>query len=102
MTDQNEKSDLEQLLSSAGWLRVLERARVDWRDGYPAKIKQAIFDAKANRENIESAVASIEAASDAINQLLSWPKERLAQLERGKDVTQTTFTRGGYDTSTAR
>lgn len=102
MTDQNEKADLEQLLASGGWLRLVERARVDWKDGYPAKIKLAISDARQKNADIAAAVGAVDYASDEINRLLSWPRERLAQIERGKDVTTTTFQRGGYDTQTPR
>jgi len=102
VSDQNEKADLEQLLASGGWLRLVDRARVDWKDGYPAKIKYAIQEARKSGGDMGEAVGAVDYASDEINRLLSWPRERLAQIERGKDVTTTTFARGGYDTQTPR
>lgn len=102
--DTTEHADLENLLKSPGWLRVLERAREEWKDGYPAKIKLAIQEARDKGEDVASAVVKVDYASDEINRLLSWPKERLAQMTRASaEVTNTAvFSRGGYDITPAR
>lgn len=98
----DEKIDLEQLLQSGGWLRVLDRARLDWKEGYPAKIKGAVQQARERGEDVGAAVAAVDYASDEINRLISWPSERLKAIERAKDQTVTSFSRGGYDPQTPR
>ncbi len=100
MTSPTERDDLEQLLKAAGWLRLLEFARVEWRENYPVKIKQAIQQARDAGTDIGEAVSRIDYASDQINRLLSWPKERVARLNQPE--TTTGFLRGGYDPPTAR
>ena len=70
MTD--EKAELEALVTSPGWLRVLEHARQEWKEDYPAKVKLAM-------QGADPGIAwnRVDAASDAVNALLTWPKERL-------------------------
>ena len=101
MTDSNEKADLEQLIASAGWLRIVERARVEWKEGYPMKIKLAITEAREKGESVEAAVLKVDYANDQIAALVSYPKDRLAQIVRAKDV-HNVLSRGGYETQAPR
>jgi hypothetical protein len=94
--ESHEREDLDALVKSPGWLRLLERARKEWTEGYPAKIKLAIATAQHDRTDVASAVASVDVASDAINALLSWPSDRVRQLTAMKDE-RISLTRGGYD-----
>lgn len=99
MTD--EKADLDNLLKAPGWLRLLEHARHEWVVGYPAKVKLAIQQARADGTDVASAVASVDAAADAINALVSWPGERVKFLQKQIE-RPVSLARGGYDPSTAR
>ena len=97
MSDSNEKTDLEQLLQSAGWLRLLELARQRWKEQLPGRLAAA---AELQPLNASTEVLKILYAANEINQLLSWPKERLAVLERSRFVES--LARGGYETQTPR
>lgn len=74
MTD--EKSELEQLVTSPGWLRVMEHARKEWKEDYPVKIKLAM----TSGTDATIAWNRVDAGSDAVNALLSWPSERLRTM----------------------
>jgi hypothetical protein len=76
----SEKDDLDNLLKSPGWLMLKDYARKEWRENYPAKVKMAIQHAKGDNLSLSAAVEAVDAASDAINALLSWPQERLQRL----------------------
>jgi hypothetical protein len=99
VTDTNEKADLEQLLSSPGWLRYEHALGEFWRTQWSAHVEAAAND----REDAMALqkLRQVIAAQKAVTQALSWPKERLAQLSRAKE-TVTSFTRGGYDSQTPR
>ena len=80
MSDPREREDLEALLASPGWLRLLEYARQQWTVGNPQKIKLAIKDATASNQNVAEAVQRVDAANDEVNAILSWPKQRVQSL----------------------
>jgi hypothetical protein len=91
-----ERDDLDALLKTPGWLRLLERARKDWTEGYPAKIKLAITKAQQERSDVSAAVAAVDAASDAVNAVLSWPADRVKQLTAMREPA-IPMARGGYE-----
>ena len=93
----DEKADLEGLVLSPGWLRLLEYARVEWRENYPAKMKLARMNAKKDGEDAGVAMDRVDAAADAVNALLSWPKERLAgmQARHVRDHAEPSMSRRG-------
>lgn len=80
MSDAREREDLEALVASPGWLRLLEHARLAWTVNYPQKIKLAIMDATEKGQNVAEAVLRINAANDEVNAILSWPKQRVQSL----------------------
>ncbi len=95
MADSNEKSDLEQLLSSPGWLRFLEHARQMWNLRLPDRLIAA-----AEQPHGDVEVKKVSYAAAEVNALLTWPKERLGFLTR--PTTETSFSRGGYESQTPR
>lgn len=79
----DEREDLHALLHTPGWQRVLSVARGQWGgDGYGAQIKLAIAKAKAEGSDVSAAVSAVDAAQDAVNQLMSWPADRVRDLEK--------------------
>lgn len=81
MSEPTEREDLEQLLTSPGWLRVTERAKKEWGPvGYGVKLKQAVLHATLSKEDAAEAVRRVDAASDAMNAFLSWPQTRIHEL----------------------
>jgi hypothetical protein len=81
MSEPTEREDYEQLVTSPGWLRFAEFAKKQWGPvGYGQRLKQAIADAKRAGIDLSEAVARVDAASDAVNELLTWPKTRAADL----------------------
>ena len=75
-----ELDDWETLLTHPGYLRLLTYARQEWADGFNAKIKLAIVNARTQQRDVAVAVETIDAQNDAINALLSVPQMRIQQL----------------------
>lgn len=72
---------LEQLVKHPGWLLLLARARKEvGGTGYALRIKQAIAKAQADKTDIAMAVQMVDAATDAVNAILSWPESELKRL----------------------
>lgn len=83
MSDEREREELEELLKTPGWRRLVDYARRTWAgDGYAQKLKLAINDAKAAGTNVAEAVERVDASNEAINAVLSWPAGRVQALER--------------------
>jgi hypothetical protein len=80
VADSNEKTDLEQLLSSPGWLRFLEHARQMWNLRLPDRLIAA-----AEQPHGDVEVKKVSYAAAEVNALVSWPKERLGFLTRPDD-----------------
>jgi hypothetical protein len=81
MSEPTEREDYEQLQTSPGWLRFTEFAKKQWGPiGYGQRLKRAIADAKAAGEDLSNAVARVDAANDAVNELLSYPASRVKDL----------------------
>lgn len=81
MSEPSEREDLEQMQSSPGWLRFQQHVRKSWGpEGYGLRLKRAVTEAKAAGQDQADAVARVDAQSDAVNEVLSWPKERARQL----------------------
>lgn len=79
----NEREDLHGLIHSDGWQRLLSMARMRWAgDGYGRQIKLAIANAKADGGDVSAAVSAVDAASEAVNQMLTYPEDRIAALDK--------------------
>lgn len=91
MTD--EKTDLQDLVSSHGWLRFEHAMTEYWQHELSAHIAHAADD-REDTVAIQK-IRQVIAAQKAVQQALSWPRERLARLTQPE--TRTTMTRGGYD-----
>ena len=98
MSDEREAEDLDNLVKSPGWQRVLAYAKQEWVTTYPVKIKQAIQQARAARESADAAVQAVDAGNDAVNALMSWPGSRLNALtsfSAATDAAKSPSRRGG-------
>jgi hypothetical protein len=83
MSDPQERENLEALLASPAWHQLLRRAKAQWAgDGYGRAIKQAIAQALAEQRDVATAVQMVDAQSNAVNEFMSWPQERIKQLEQ--------------------
>ena len=72
-------------------------ARIRWGgEGYGREIKLAIQTALGKHTSVEAAVQAVDAASDAVNQVLSWPEEQLRRLERQHEQGAALDPRGIY------
>jgi hypothetical protein len=81
MSEPTEREDLEQLQTSPGWLRFAEYVRHQWGPiGYGQRLKRAVTQAMADKTDIALAVASVDAANNAVNEVLSYPQQRINQL----------------------
>lgn len=77
-----EKEDLDQLVRSQGWLRFARHVEQDWDTRFQTLIKQAVTgpDDQLNIRKLQQVMV----AKDAVQQLVQWPTERLAELERAE------------------
>lgn len=81
MSEPQEREELEALMTTPGWLRLLAYARATWGgDGYAQRIKLAIRTAQDRQQNVAEAVQRVDAANDEVNAILTWPKLRVQQL----------------------
>lgn len=90
----DEREDLAALLLAPGWHRVVAHAKERWAgEGYGRRMKEAI----TGSADPVSAVKSVDAASDAVNEILSWPIDRAKQLQQQHEhaLERTTLRRGG-------
>lgn len=76
----SELEDWETLLTHPGYLRLLHRAKAEWADGLPQKLKQTIAMARKENRDVAHAIECVDAQNDAINALLSVPGMRISQL----------------------
>jgi len=82
-----ERDELKDLLQHPGFHRFLKMARDEWgAGGFSVKLKHAISLAKERGDDLHNAVEKVDFANDAINALMSWPEQRLQQLEGQKDT----------------
>jgi hypothetical protein len=81
MSEPTEREDLEQLLTSPGWLRFTDYAKREWGPvGYGRKLKQAVSQAIEHKQDAAVAVQRVDAVNDEINALLSYPNHRINEL----------------------
>lgn len=80
MTD--ERDELHTLLHSAGWQRLLGIAK-QWHGAAACmvQVKQAKSMIPDRLERLNK-IEQIEAISEAVNALLSWPQERIQQVSK--------------------
>jgi hypothetical protein len=81
-----EYEDLDQLARSQGWLRLQQYVTKEWGDRFQDLIKVAVSDrddAFAVRR-----LQQVLVAKEAVEKLMQWPSERLAQLEQAKQIRE--------------
>lgn len=82
-----ELEDLDQFIHSQGWLRFQQHASKEWGDRFQSLIKTAISD--RDDEMALRKLQQVLVAKEAIEQLLQWPTERLAELGRAEESRKT-------------
>lgn len=88
MSEPSERDDLEQFLTSNGWLRFQAYAKTEWGAvAYAKKLKDAVVEAADKRTDPAQAVLRVNAAHDAVNDLMLWPVARAKTLQ-GLDTTR--------------
>jgi hypothetical protein len=81
MSDPTEREELESLLASPGWHRLMSYAKRSYAgDAYALRIKQAIKHALDTQKDVSAAVQVVDAESTAIDALVSWPVMRVRDL----------------------
>jgi hypothetical protein len=82
-----EKEDLDQFIHSQGWLRFRQYAEREWNEQFQRHVRIAISD----REELAALrkLQQVTVAKEAVDALLKWPTERLAQLEAAEASRKT-------------
>ena len=77
---ESEAGDLEQLVGSPGWQRVVRFVREEWDSGLETHLGQAAND----RDDLMALqkLRQVLAAKRAVERMIAWPTERLATLQR--------------------
>lgn len=77
-----ETEDLDQFIHSQGWLRFCQYAEQEWNGRFQRHVRTAV-----NDQDDTLAMRKLQqvlVAKEAVEQLLKWPTERLAELERAE------------------
>lgn len=91
-----EKEDWDDLQRHAGWQRLVSYAKTQWGGlAYRAKIDQAIAKAEADKTDVASAVKAVNAVTDEVNRLLSYPHDRVRQLSQPSTADVVPLSRRG-------
>ena len=77
-----EQEDLDQFIHTQGWLRLKEHAAKEWGDRFQALIKTAVSD--RDDDMALRKLQQVLVAKEAVEALMKWPTERLAELERAE------------------
>lgn len=77
-----EKEDLDQFIHTQGWLRLTQYAAKEWGDRFHALIKTAVSD--RDDDMALRKLQQVLVAKEAVETLMKWPSERLAELERAE------------------
>jgi hypothetical protein len=88
-----ERDDLDNLLKSNGWLRFLAQCKKEWGPTpYAARLEQAV-----TGEDAHARLQALIASHRAINALLTWPSERIKQLDEkvARESMPPMLSRGG-------
>jgi hypothetical protein len=81
MSEPTEREDFEELMKAPGWLRFAEYCRKQWGPvGYGQRIKRAVTQAIQDKTDPGHAVACVDAANNAVNEVLTYPQQRVNQL----------------------
>jgi len=92
----SEREDYDALRTHPGWQRLVAFAKQQWGGvTYRNRIDQAIAKAEDSKGDVAAAVKAVNAATDAVNQLLSHPAERVKQLEKPVVPVEPTLSRSG-------
>ena len=83
MTHPNEHEDLDALLKSQGWLRFAQHAESEWIAKLEDKLKMAVSD--TDDAQALAKLRQVMVAKDAIQRLLRWPHDRLAQIQQASE-----------------
>ena len=79
-----EHEDLDQFIRSQGWLRFTQHAEKEWGQRFQDLIKVAISD--RDDDMALRRLQQVLVAKEAVEQLLKWPTERLAELDRATET----------------
>lgn len=79
----SEATELEDLMKSPGWLRVLQRARQEWGPKAYAQMLEHAIDAT----DPSGEMRSLKRAQHAVDAILSWPDSRHKELMK-QDATE--------------
>ena len=83
MTEPNEREDLDQFLSHPGWLRFQAYVKTEWGSvAFARKLKEAAV----GTTDAAQAVLRVNAAHDAVNELMLWPQMRLKVLTASEET----------------
>lgn len=95
MSNDNELEDLEALLASPGWARLVAFANREWSsEQYRARVQRALETVPSPDKSGDAAILimRLEDTAKAVDNVLAWPGFRLSQLRQA----------GGRRGSTAR
>ena len=82
-----EQEDLDQFVRSQGWLRFKQHADTEWGQRFQDLIKVAVSDRDDNMAMRR--LQQVLVAKEAVEKLIQWPTERLAELERAEQIRLT-------------
>ena len=83
VVEPNEREDLDQFLTHPGWLRFQAYVKTEWGSvAFARKLKEAAV----GTTDAAQAVLRVNAAHDAVNELMLWPAMRLKVLVSAEET----------------
>lgn len=87
---------LEALIGSQGWRDFLAYAGEQWGPkAYANKLKAAVSHARSVGKDASQAIELVDAANDAVADLMRWPADEIGRLKRSEHVPELTMSRRG-------
>ena len=87
---------LESLVTHPGWRLFQEHVAERWGPkAYAQALKDAVRQAREHRSDAGHAIELVDAANEAIADIMRWPSEHLARLRAQEQVLETTPSRRG-------
>lgn len=89
MTDPSELDELESLLTSGAWQRLVKHYEKEWGpagESFVGALKRAVTGPVGSEAEAVQKLKCVTFAQEAIRNFLNWPEARVAQLKNRKEV----------------
>ena len=77
---------LEGLVTHPGWQVFVQHVGLEWGPkAYAARLKAAVSEARVHHTDASAAIERVDAANDAVAEVMQWPGQEVARLTRQQE-----------------